>query len=120
MTTISVPEIFPTITKANIKETYSLYNQFVKNAMNYQLAIINTANALSDLSHSYDNFLSYEPMRVIIESENKQYDIHDSLEIHKILYDSYVKMGDYLNKNFSHLLKEFEIMQDKVCYLYIL
>ena len=73
MTTISVPENFPTITKANIKETCSLYNQLVKNAINYQLAITNAANAINDLTHSYDNFLSYEPMRVIIESENKQY-----------------------------------------------
>jgi len=98
MPTVSVPSTFPRISKVHVKETFALYNHFVKNVMKYQSAIKDLALSLSEFSHSYDSFLSYEPMRAIIESNNKQYDIFDSLEIHRVLYECLIKLSEYLEK----------------------
>jgi len=73
MPTTSIPSTFPHITKVHVKETFALYNQFLKNVMKYQSTIKDLAITLSEFSHSYDSFLSYEPLRAIIESNNKQY-----------------------------------------------
>jgi len=64
--------IFPTISKVHIRDTFILYNNLVKNAMKYQSAMVALAAAVNDLSHSYDDFLSYAPMRAIIESSGQQ------------------------------------------------
>jgi len=65
--------IFRSITRQHVKETFALYNQYIKKSMRYQSAMKNLAFALNDFTHSYDDFLRYEPLKVIIESNNKQY-----------------------------------------------
>ena len=72
METISIPKNFPPSTRAHVKETFSHYNQFIKNTMKYQSAIKDLAVALCEFSRSYENFLSFEPMRIIIDSNNKR------------------------------------------------
>jgi len=114
MSNTSKNNIFPTITKVHIKDTFVLYNQLVKNAMRYQSTMIALAQAVNDLSHSYDDFLSYPPMRAIIESSNQQNEIHNSLKIYRILYESFKKMSEFLNRDFALPLNDdFKSMQVK-------
>ncbi|OUM70138.1 hypothetical protein PIROE2DRAFT_57006 [Piromyces sp. E2] len=114
MANISKSNVFPTITKVHIKDTFILYNNLVKNAMKYQSAMVALATAVNDLSHSYDDFLSYAPMRAIIESSGQQNDIHNTLKIFRILYESFKKMGEFLNRDFALPLNDdFKSMQVK-------
>ncbi|KAL6635968.1 hypothetical protein U3516DRAFT_616068 [Neocallimastix sp. 'constans'] len=106
--------IFPTISKNHIKDTHILYNQLVKNAMKYQSSMLALATAINELSSSYDAFMKYAPMKAIIESSGQQNDIYNSLKIYRILYESFKKMSEFLNRDFALALNEdFKSMQVK-------
>ncbi|ORX85480.1 hypothetical protein BCR32DRAFT_290678 [Anaeromyces robustus] len=114
MSNTSKNTIFPTINKNHIKDTFGLYNQLVKNAAKYQSAMINLATSINELSVSYDAFMSYPPMRAIIESSGQQTEIHNSLKIYRILYESFKKMSEFLNRDFALPLNDdFKSMQVK-------
>jgi len=72
MANITKNNIFPTISKNHIKDTFNLYNQLVKNATKYQLSMIALATAINELSASYKEFMEYAPMKAIIESSGQQ------------------------------------------------
>jgi len=114
MANTSKNTIFPTINKNHIKDTFGLYNQLVRNAAKYQSAMINLATTINELSVSYDAFMSYPPMRAIIESSGQQTEIHNSLKIYRILYESFKKMSEFLNRDFALPLNDdFKSMQVK-------
>jgi len=106
--------VFPTINKNHIKDTFNLYNQVVRNAMKYQSAMLALATAINELSASYNAFMTYAPMKAIIESSGQQTEIHNSLKIYRILYESFKKMSEFLNRDFALPLNDdFKSMQNK-------
>lgn len=72
MASINKSMVFPTINKNHIKDTFTLYNQLVKNAMKYQSTMLALATAINELSASYNAFMTYAPMKAIIESTGQQ------------------------------------------------
>jgi len=114
MTDISKNNIFPTISKIHIRDTFILYNNFVKNATKYQSAMAALMTAVNDLSHSYEDFINYAPMKAIIDSSGQQIEIYNSIKIYRILYESFKKLGEFLDRDFANPLNDdFKSMQEK-------